>query len=317
MRILLLCGLLMLMGCAATTPQWLPDDVACKSSKRLQVQYAGTTTLLFQDDQTRILIDGFFSRPPLWQWITGPLISNQQRIDESLKQLHVKDLDVIPVFHSHFDHVMDTAEVARRTGAKILGSASTAQVARGAGLPESQIIVAQPGRTYRFGRFEVMMLPSEHMSLGPVAQALGLNGEITAPLRQPAHLLDYREGGTYAIVIKHPDGNSLLQGTQLTDSVKNIPFDIHSLFLTTPGFHRLSANSRQGFSRLIKQRWVRRVVAVHWDDFSHSLDLPLRSFPPFLDDFTGDFSALQSMVALTPNVDLEIWPAWHQDCFSF
>lgn len=313
----LLCSLLLLTGCAASLSQQVKEDVSCSPMQQLQVKYAGTTTLLFQDAQTRILLDGFFSRPPLWQWITGPLLSDAQRIEASLKRLQIQHLDVIPVFHSHFDHVMDTAEVARRTGAKILGSVSTSQIARGAGLPESQIIIAEPGRTYRFGRFEVMMLPSRHMSLGPLAQFLGLDGDISKPVRQPAHLLNYREGGTYAIVIKHPEGNSLLQGTQLTTAVKNLPFDIHTLFLTTPGFRHVSVNQRQQFIQLMQHYQTQRVVAVHWDDFSRSLDEPLQPFSPLLDDFTADFNALQATVNALPHVDVELWPAWHNDCFSF
>ena len=52
---------------------------------------------------------------------------------------------VIPL-HAHYDHAMDAPEVARRTGALLLGSESSANVARGWGLPERQIQVAKLGQ---------------------------------------------------------------------------------------------------------------------------------------------------------------------------
>lgn len=302
-------------GCAALRPHLVFEkSKACNSLNALQVRYAGTTTLLFSDGQTKILLDGFFSRPPLWQWVTGPFVSDQERIRVALERLEIEKLDVIPVFHSHFDHVMDTSEVAKITDAKILGSASTARVAEGAQVPASQIMIADAEKSYRFGRFEIHMLPGKHMSLGAVAQVLQLDGDILQPFTQPAHLLQYREGGTYTIAVKHPDGNSLLQGTQLTSAAQQIDFEVHTLFLTTPGFHRLSLKERQAFTHWIKQLSVQRVVAVHWDDFSRSLALPLQPFPSFLDDFESDFKALRSVVP--QGTPLLLWPAWHQDCFS-
>ncbi len=51
---------------------------------------------------------------------------------------------VIPV-HTHFDHVMDSALVADRTGAQLVGGESAANVGRGYGLAEERLVVADPG----------------------------------------------------------------------------------------------------------------------------------------------------------------------------
>ena len=46
--------------------------------------------------------------------------------------------------HTHIDHVMDSALVADRTGAQLVGGESAANVGRGYGLPEDRLVVAAP-----------------------------------------------------------------------------------------------------------------------------------------------------------------------------
>jgi len=49
--------------------------------------------------------------------------------------------------HTHFDHVMDSAVVAERTGARLVGGTSAAEVGRGHGLADDRLVVGHPGRT--------------------------------------------------------------------------------------------------------------------------------------------------------------------------
>jgi len=57
---------------------------------------------------------------------------------------------------------MDAPEVARRTGARLLGSESTANIGRGWGLPESQIRVVVNRQPIRLGRFLLTPIESRH-----------------------------------------------------------------------------------------------------------------------------------------------------------
>ncbi len=185
----------------------------------------------------------------------------------------------------------------------------------GAGLPESQMMIAIPGARYQLGDFEITMAPGQHMSLGPLAHWLGLDGEIHSPVTQPAHMLHYREGGTYNILIQHPRGNSLLHGTRLTPAMAQWPGRWQTLFVSTPGLHRLSLAEQQAFAQaLIAGRGVQRVVAVHWDDFSKPLSEPLHPFAPLLDPFAADLTTLQQILAAYPDIRLELWPAFYQHC---
>jgi L-ascorbate metabolism protein UlaG (beta-lactamase superfamily) len=47
--------------------------------------------------------------------------------------------------HTHFDHALDAAVVADRTGAVLVGGESTANIGRGHGLAEDRIRVVTPG----------------------------------------------------------------------------------------------------------------------------------------------------------------------------
>ena len=91
---------------------------------------------------------------------------------------------MIPV-HSHYDHAMDSPEVARRTGRAARRSESSANIARGAGLPETAIRVIEPGAPMLFGAFSLTAIPSQHF---PHGMAMG---EITQPLVPPARATEY------------------------------------------------------------------------------------------------------------------------------
>src|SRR4029077_14472754 len=59
----------------------------------------------------------------------------------------------------------------------------------------------------RFGAFTVTPIRSRHF---PHGRAMG---EITAPLVPPARASAYLEGGSWSLVIRHPLGTALVQGS--------------------------------------------------------------------------------------------------------
>ena len=89
---------------------------------------------------------------------------------------------VVPV-HSHFDHAMDAAEVARSTGATLVGGLSIANVGRGGGLAEDRMLVVGSGTTWRRGAWSVRMTASHHCPPDRYP------GEITAPVIPPVNVV--------------------------------------------------------------------------------------------------------------------------------
>ena len=65
--------------------------------------------------------------------------------------------------HSHYDHAMDAPEVAKRTGAQLVGSQSTANIALGYGFPKDKLTVVGDSPNMHFGRFQITLLASGHV----------------------------------------------------------------------------------------------------------------------------------------------------------
>ena len=89
------------------------------------------TALLFSDGETQWMTDGWFSRPGPLRILLGKIGPDLQAIDRGLAANEVLELDAVLPLHSHYDHAMDAPEVAKRTGALLLGSESTANIGRG------------------------------------------------------------------------------------------------------------------------------------------------------------------------------------------
>src|SRR5688572_19251352 len=102
----------------------------------LRVTFLGVSTLYFRDSSAAILIDGFFTRPGLFEVAAGKIGPDPARIDAALAKAGIQELDAVIAVHSHYDHAMDSPAVAARTGALVVGSPSTAWIARGQGLAE-------------------------------------------------------------------------------------------------------------------------------------------------------------------------------------
>ena len=153
------------------------------------------------------MTDGFFTRPGKARVFLGRISPDPDRIAASLEKAGVRELAAVFAVHSHYDHAMDSPEVARRTGALLVGSESTANIGRGVGFPEDRIRVVRPGEPMRWGAFTVTAIASAHF---PHGMAMG---EIREPLVPPARATEYLEGGSYSLLVEHPAGSLLVQGS--------------------------------------------------------------------------------------------------------
>jgi L-ascorbate metabolism protein UlaG (beta-lactamase superfamily) len=289
---------------------WAPaeDPGAAPAGERVVVSFLGVTTLLVTDGETSLLTDGFFSRPGALRVALGEIAPDAERIAAALERAGVRELAAVAPVHSHYDHAMDAPEVARRTGALLLGSESTANLGRGAGLAEDRLRVVEPGRRYVFGRFGLTFLESRHVDFGANRGTLG--GSIDAPLVPPARASAWAEGSTWSILIDHPQGALLVQGSAgfVPGALAGRSADV--VFLGVGGLGRAGAEHRDAYLReVVEAVSPSLVVPVHWDDFTRPLDRPLLPFPRFVDDLDLVLAALRAHAAAR-GYALALFPAF-------
>lgn len=278
-------------------------DPAPGDTDELRVTHLGVSTLLFDDGETAFLTDGFFSRPGLTEVLLGRVEPDFERIERNLARTGIDELAAVIALHSHYDHAMDSPEVAKRTGALLIGSESTANVGRGWGLPEDRIRVADGETSYRFGAFTVTLVPSKHF---PHGMAMG---EIEEPLTPPARATAYKEGGSYSVFVEHGGRTLLVQGSAgfVEGRLQGRQADV--VFLGIGGLGTQDdAYRRRYWDEVVKPLRPRRVIPIHWDDFTRQLDEPLVPMPYLTDDFDA---SMQSLIELgsAGNVEIKLIPA--------
>ena len=256
----------------------------------LRVTFLGVSTLLFDDGETAIMTDGFFTRPGLLSVATR-IRPDSGRIMQALERAHVTRLAAVIPVHSHYDHAMDAPYVAKWTGAQLVGSMSTANVGRGAGLPDDRITEATAGQPMTFGRFSVTLLESRHVPTGRFL----MPGEISAPLTPPARTKDYRLGMAYSVVIRHDGRTIVVQGSSgfVPGALDSIDADVVYLAAAMLG-KQPPAYRDSLWTEVVSATRAERVVAIHWDDFTRPLTQPLRPMPRIMDDFDGTMRFLLS-----------------------
>ena len=260
-------------------PAWAVTGSSDIPAGAVTVRFTGTSTLLFSDGQTRWMVDGWFSRPGPFSLLFGKIAPDSAAIERGLAANEVSSLDAVFAMHSHYDHAMDSPEVARRTGALLLGSESTANIGRGLGLPESQIQVVADRAPFQLGQFVITPIESRHFEFpDPQMRARAL-GEplIGAPLVPPVSAFDYRVGKAYVLHVSHPRGTWLIVGSAgfVEGALTGLAAD--TVFLGVGGLGSQTAAYRESFWRETVGRVApRRIIPIHYDSLTAPIEGPFR-----------------------------------------
>jgi L-ascorbate metabolism protein UlaG (beta-lactamase superfamily) len=258
-----------------------PLPVASDAAQGVRARWLGCATVLLDDGETRLLVDGFFSRPGGLRVLLGRFAPDEARIEAGLARAQLESLTAVMTAHSHYDHAMDAPLVAERTGAVLIGSASTAMIARGLDFPQERMRTVAGGERFAFGAFELTVLRALH-----TPGRGGAAGAIEQPLRPPARHADYREGGCFSFHVAHPAGNVLVHPSTnfVPGAFAGLRADV--LFLGTARLGRLDdAFVRDWWRETALACGAKLVIPIHWDDFTQPLDEPLQPMPALMDDF--------------------------------
>lgn len=268
------------------------DVPAAGVDSAVTITWMGVSTLLVVDGSSALLTDGFFSRPSLLDVAARRISPSSTRIDDALTRAGITRLDAVLPVHTHYDHALDSAVVSGRTGATLVGGASAANIARGQGLPEDRIVVAEPGAELAFGSFDVRLFESEHCPPDRFP------GAITAPVVSPAKASAYRCGEAWSTVVQHRPSRRrlLIQGSAgfVPGALAGVQAEVAYL-----GIGQLGVQSRdyieQYWHETVRAVGARRAVLIHWDDFFRPLTEPLRALPYAADDLDVTMRVLSTL----------------------
>lgn len=262
---------------APVDPAWAIEGTPHVPPGAVTVRFTGTSTLLFSDGETLWMTDGWFSRPGPLAALAGSIEPDVAAIERGLARNEVAALAAVFPVHSHFDHAMDSPEVARRTGALLLGSASTANIGRGWGLPEEQIRVVEDRAPIQLGRFTLTPIESRHFQFpDPEIFELALKDpEITEPLVPPVGAFEYKVGKAYTLHVSHPAGSWLIQGSAGFIEGNLAGLDVDIVFLGVGGLGTQTPEYAETYWRETVERTnPERVIPIHWDSLTGPAEGP-------------------------------------------
>lgn len=271
--------------CACTTPNApyveppAPDCASLRNDEvGLGARFMGASTIVLESGASRLVIDGFFSRPSFREVAFTRLRSDVDAVKDGLRRAGVRKADGVIVAHAHYDHAMDVRLVARLTCAPVYGSLSTAHLVADPSAPAPTIIGL--GQVYEVGAFEVAAFAAPH------APPPRFEGQIEAGFSEPARVYEYREGEGYAFIIEHARRRMLIVPSANFTPGMFVRQEVDVVFL---GAGALGSQPREFIERYwhetVTATRAKVVVLIHWDNFMRSLDQPLEPYGWPIDDF--------------------------------
>jgi L-ascorbate metabolism protein UlaG (beta-lactamase superfamily) len=240
------------------------------SGAQVRIRWLGTAGHVIETAATTLLLDPFLTRPGLWSTATKPLVPTPERWWSHLPPR----VDAILLGHSHYDHLLDAPAIALRTGARIVGSATTASFARAHGVPAERVtVVPAGGASLEIGDVRVRFVPSLHGRI--VLHRVPFPGEVNGPPLLPARLWDYRMGGAFGLHLETPGATLYHNGSaDLIDAnLAGLRADV--LLVGLAG----RRDTRDYIPRLMRLLGPRAVLPTHFDSFFGPLEQGLRLLP--------------------------------------
>lgn len=254
-----------------------PAVVAAQS--KVTLSYMGTAGWEITDGKTVIIVDPYLTRlksntpndAPL-DSDTRPLVTREDvaNTDPAVVDAHIHRADFILITHTHLDHVLDLPYIARKTGALVIGTESTANYARASGVPDTQILRVKGGEDLELGSCSVRVIPSLHGILrrapgtgaGPPPPSV-FPADAKAPFRMGQLFI---EGGTLAYLIRLSGKQILVFGSMnyIEREVEGLRPDV-ALIGAMPERHEIYRYTE----RLMRALGYPPVVLpTHWDRFN-------------------------------------------------
>src|SRR5262249_9818107 len=188
--------------------------LAATAAAEVRLTYLGTAGWEITDGKTVILVDPYFTRAKYNSPNDAvapddprPLVTVNSIVepDAAVIEAHVWKADYILITHGHPDHALDMPYIARKTGATVIGTASTANLARASGVEAAHVKAVKGG-----DRVEL----ASDVTLRAIASLHGIfrrpregappappPPQVPADAKPPFRFGQFVEGGTLAYLI--------------------------------------------------------------------------------------------------------------------
>jgi L-ascorbate metabolism protein UlaG (beta-lactamase superfamily) len=224
-----------------------------------------------------------------------PLVTGSTVVepDTAVIDAHIQRANYIFLTHSHPDHTLDMPYIARKTGATVIGTESTANIARARGVPEAQIKIVKGGDELKIEGFSVRVIASVHgifRKPAPGAPPPGPPPLIPSDIKAPLRLGQYQEGGTLAYLFN-------IGGHQIIDfgSMNFVEGNITGL---RPDVALIGAMPERNNIEDYTPRIMRAlgnppvVIPTHWDRFNVTYDVSQQPAVDRLQSFIEEIKAV-------------------------
>ena len=118
-------------------------------------------------------------------------------------------------------------------------------------------------------------------------------GEVTEPVIPPAPLGAWEEGTSYGLVVSHPAGTLLIQGSAGMQPGELDRYQADYALLASASLGKQSEAYQQAFMEETAQAvGAHTVIPVHWDDFFAELRDDVAPLPWAMDNLDASFRAM-------------------------
>jgi len=237
----------------------------------VQLKYFGTAGWEITDGKITVLVDPYITRMKLG---TGPGVSDEDTrktvmrsdifvSDTLLIDSLITKADFILVHHSHFDHLADVPYIAKKTGAKVIGTETTRNILRGYGIPEEQLYPVKGGEDYQFENFSVQVIPSIHSALN--SKHYIDSRTYTETPKTPLKVSEFIEGGSLMFLARFAKHNILTMAS-MNFVERELVGQKPDILLA--GVNRSQLGLYKYNERLLAvTNYPKIIIPTHWDNF--------------------------------------------------
>ncbi len=223
------------------------------TGEAIEVTYLGTSGFVLKGRARTVVLDPYVSRLNLRRTLFAKLVP-----DAALVKQLIPHADDVLIGHAHYDHILDAPDLCKQTGARLIGSRSSINVGRAAGLPEAQLRETSGREDIASGDWLIRGLPSRH---GKPFGRIPVPGDINLPPRWPPRMGDLKHGlvlnwivDTGGLTVAHVDSADFI-----IDELRGHRCDV--LCLCAIG-RKYRKHYTKEVIDLLKPRWV---IPCHWD----------------------------------------------------